>query len=442
MNKTFLLCFHDKKYLQNLLKDFSCDYALNNYEAYSKLIAKNYNAVFISEKFLFSNKFFISIFVKEICSSKPPLIVISENYYFLPDLISVPESDLSKVLNSFTEEFLEPVRYDESDVFQNLVSHMEELFLNKYFYDMILKGLKSMDQCFLKIIEVVDIALLPELFVIGRVTKESTEYFVSPNNRLSNAIIKEILADNKLARGKLTLRNEFDIKDKHMDISELDFFVKKNILTDDTIFTVIGVKKSDSCGSNKKLANSLQAQIKVTVFYMSSLLKQQRMYITDYLTGIYNRRFFDETLKKELHRSKRYRESFVVIFFDIDNFKYINDKYGHSAGDHILVSLTSYVYSMIRDSDIFARLGGEEFGILLPETEMHGGQLLAEKIKREVAGKTFTFEFSEMNLTISAGVLAVKNSEDADYNSIYKMSDNAMYKAKRLGKNRLVVSEL
>ncbi|TYB32695.1 MAG: GGDEF domain-containing protein [Flexistipes sinusarabici] len=442
MNKTFLLCFHDKKYLQKFLKDLSCDYALNNYEAYSKLIAKEYNAVFISEEFLLNNKFFISVFVKEICSSKPPLIVISENYYFLPDLISVPESDLPKVLSSFTEEFLEPVRHNESDVFQNLIAHMEELFLNKYFYDMILKGLESLDQCFLKIIEVVDVVLLPELFVIGRVTKGKTEYFVSLNNRLSNDIIKKILAGYKLAKGKLILRNEFNIKGKHTDISDLDFFVKKNILTDETIFTVIGIKKSDASGNNKKLANSLQNRIKATVFYMSSLLKRQRMYITDYLTGVYNRRFFDETVKKELHRSKRHRKGFVVIFFDIDNFKDINDKYGHSAGDHILTSLTSHIQTLIRDSDIFARLGGEEFGILLPETEADGGQLLAEKIRREVAVKTFTFESSKINLTISAGVLAVKNFEDADYDRIYKMSDDAMYEAKRLGKNGLVVSEI
>ncbi|MEC9491958.1 GGDEF domain-containing protein [Flexistipes sp.] len=442
MNKIFLLCFHDKKYLQGLFKDFSCDYALDKYEAYSKLIAKNYNAVFISEKFLYSNKFCISIFVKEICSLKPPLIVISENYYFLPDLISVPESDLPKVLNSFTEELLEPVKHNESDVFQNLVVHMEELFLNKYFHEMILKGLESLDQCFLKIIEVVDIVLLPELFVIGRVTKDKTEYFVSPNNRLSKDIIDEILVENKLTEGKLVLRNEFKIKEKHIDISELDFFIKKNILADETIFTVIGIKRPAADENVKIMAEALQNQIKSTIFYISSLIKQQKMYITDYLTDIYNRRFFDETVKKELQRSKRHRESFVVIFFDIDSFKDINDKYGHSAGDHILVSLTSYVHSLIRDSDIFARLGGEEFGILLPETEADGGRFLAEKIRREVAVKAFAFESSKIILTISAGVLTVKNFEDADYDIIYKMCDNAMYEAKRLGKNRLVVSEI
>jgi len=442
MNKTFLLCFHDKEYLQQLFKDFSCDFALNNYEAYSKLIAKDYNAVFISEKFLFNNKFFISIFVKEICSSKPPLIVISENYYFLPELVSVPESDLPKVLNSFTEEFLVPVKYDESDVFQNLIANMEELFLNKYFYDMILKGVRNLDQCFLKIIEVVDIVLLPELFVIGRVREEKTEYFVSPNNSLSNGIIKEIISEHKLAKGKLTLRNEFNIKGKLTDTPDLDFFVSKNILTDETIFAVIGIKKSAVTENIKALADALQTQIKAVVFYISSLLKQQRKYITDYLTEVYNRRFFDETVKKELHRSKRHMESFVVIFFDIDNFKDINDKYGHSAGDYILVSLTSHIQSLIRDSDIFARLGGEEFGILLPETEGDGGQFLAEKIRREVAAKTFRFESSKINLTISAGVLAVKNFEDADYDSIYKKSDDAMYEAKKMGKNRVVVSEL
>jgi len=121
MNKTFLLCFHNKNYLRNLLKDFYCDYALNKYEAYSKLIAKDYNAIFISEKFLLNNNFLISIFINELCSSKLPLIVISENCFFLPDLISVRKSDLPKVLHSFTEEFLEPVNHDETDVFKNVV---------------------------------------------------------------------------------------------------------------------------------------------------------------------------------------------------------------------------------------------------------------------------------------------------------------------------------
>ncbi|WP_273265495.1 GGDEF domain-containing protein, partial [Flexistipes sinusarabici] len=123
-------------------------------------------------------------------------------------------------------------------------------------------------------------------------------------------------------------------------------------------------------------------------------------------------------------------------------FKDINDKYGHSAGDHILTSLTSHIQTLIRDSDIFARLGGEEFGILLPETNADGGRFLAEKIRKKVAEKTFSYESSKIILTISAGVLTVKNSEDADYDIIYKMCDNAMYEAKRLGKNRLVANEI
>lgn len=442
MNKRFLLCFHDKNYLQDIFKSFACDYALNKAEAYSRLIANDYNAIFFSEEFLRKNKFFISIFVNEICPSKPPLMVISESYYFLPDLISVREKDLTRVLNTFKKELLEPVKQDKPDVFKNLIKHVEELSLFKRFYDIILKEYKTLDQCFLEIIEIVDVVLLPELFVIGRSNNETTEYFVSPNSQLTDKSIKEILYKYKLGKGKLIFRNNLNIKHKHERIPEMDFTVKKHILSGETVFSIIGTAKSNNHGDTQKLIEILQSQIKTITFYMSSLLKQHKMYITDYLTGVYNRRFFDETLTKELYRSKRHKKSFILIFFDIDNFKNINDEFGHSIGDQILISLTAYVDSLTRDSDIFARLGGEEFGILLPETDSEGGHFLAEKIRRQVAEKVFEVDSCEINLTISAGMLAVRDFEQASYNRIYNMSDNAMYKAKSMGKNKVVVSEL
>lgn len=151
---------------------------------------------------------------------------------------------------------------------------------------------------------------------------------------------------------------------------------------------------------------------------------------TDSLTGIYNRRKFLELLQMEIHESKRYEVPVELIFFDIDHFKEINDNYGHEAGDSVLQELTRLVNGMIRQADIFARFGGEEFVILAHNSDVGAGCELAEKIRRAVHQHSFT---QVGRVTCSFGVAQYLPDDTTD--SIIKRADDAMYSAKKRGRN-------
>jgi len=155
---------------------------------------------------------------------------------------------------------------------------------------------------------------------------------------------------------------------------------------------------------------------------------------TDSLTGIMNRPAFEEVLSKEITRSRRYRMPISLILFDIDDFKALNDKYGHLFGDKILKRITSVVKESIRGTDIFARWGGEEFVVLLPNTTITETLSVAEKLRKKIQSVGMG---TKAPVTASFGVTEVEDGDDA-FRVILK-ADKALYIAKTNGKNRVEV---
>ncbi|MCP4136366.1 MAG: diguanylate cyclase [bacterium] len=153
----------------------------------------------------------------------------------------------------------------------------------------------------------------------------------------------------------------------------------------------------------------------------------------DPLTKIFNRSKFDELLVSEIERSQRYYNSLSIIFFDIDHFKRINDTYGHQIGDSVLRNLAFLVQRNIRKADIFARWGGEEFVLVLPQTEVKGAAIVAEKLRVSIR----QFEFEEVGqVTISFGVTSLTDTDTAE--ELLSRSDKALYKAKEAGRDRVI----
>lgn len=153
----------------------------------------------------------------------------------------------------------------------------------------------------------------------------------------------------------------------------------------------------------------------------------------DHLTKINNRKSIDLTLVKELRRSKKQKSELSVIIFDIDNFKKINDTYGHNVGDKVLKTLAKVVSSTIRDTDFFGRWGGEEFIIVSPQTSIENALVLAEKVRTAIA----SYKFDTVNrVTCSIGVARYLD-EDTSENIIHN-ADTALYEAKHSGKNKVV----
>jgi two-component system C4-dicarboxylate transport sensor histidine kinase DctB len=162
--------------------------------------------------------------------------------------------------------------------------------------------------------------------------------------------------------------------------------------------------------------------------------------ITDHLTGAYTRRFFFESLGKLVHAARRHCAPLAVIVIDLDNFKQINDTYGHPAGDEVLQSIVGTCRRLLRQTDVFARLGGEEFIIALPCTDGEVAQEVAERLRLAVMSTGVTAGNVCIHVTISIGI-SVHCSTDLALGNMIERADRALYKAKRAGRNQVVIDE-
>jgi diguanylate cyclase (GGDEF)-like protein len=157
----------------------------------------------------------------------------------------------------------------------------------------------------------------------------------------------------------------------------------------------------------------------------------------DHLTGLFNRRYFMDRLREEIDRNGRHGTPFAVAFIDIDNFKRINDEHGHLSGDEILQQLTRTCAKQVRNVDTLARIGGEEFALLLPQTTAEDAERLVEQLRAGVAATSAKVGDRLIEITVSIG-LTSSGRGPLDVNGILRIADEALYAAKRQGKNRLV----
>lgn len=196
-----------------------------------------------------------------------------------------------------------------------------------------------------------------------------------------------------------------EISDRDLHISMFDYFITENRLFKEPLLVEIRLFR-----------------------------ETKDLVMRDTLTGLFNRRYFDITLEKELKRSKRYNKTFSIIIIDIDDFKIINDEKGHWFGDKILTEFSSILLSTSREEDTISRYGGEEFFILLTETSGDGAHKFASRLKENIHVSSF---FMENPMTFSAGISTYPiDSEKPDI--LIKCADKALYAAKYAGKNCII----
>lgn len=159
---------------------------------------------------------------------------------------------------------------------------------------------------------------------------------------------------------------------------------------------------------------------------------------TDSLTGIMNKRAFNEISEHYFKSAQRDNNSLTLMLLDLDHFKKINDSYGHKAGDLVLTSFVKVIESLLRKSDILARIGGEEFAILLFETQTDGAFTLAEKIRKSVKNTSNNFEGQEFFVTTSIGI-SQNNVIDTAFDDIFIRTDKALYQAKSQGRDQTCI---
>jgi diguanylate cyclase (GGDEF)-like protein/PAS domain S-box-containing protein len=164
----------------------------------------------------------------------------------------------------------------------------------------------------------------------------------------------------------------------------------------------------------------------------------RRLLITDQLTGVSNRARFYELAEAEFARWKRFRQPISAVMIDIDHFKRINDTYGHAAGDEVLRQVAVSLQTGLRSIDVIGRLGGEEFAILLPSIDLEGAEMVAERLRRTVAGLSPVSDGTAIPVTISLGVAQI-DGDAREFDALLKAADAALYGAKQGGRNKVVV---
>ncbi|MBU0951446.1 MAG: sensor domain-containing diguanylate cyclase [Elusimicrobia bacterium] len=263
-----------------------------------------------------------------------------------------------------------------------------------------------------------NVSLDKENSILARSIIEQQTYIITdaPNNFYCEQALVE----------KLNLK-EFGlipivIKGRSVGVIFVDNYISKKKIDDDTIQALkVFANQSGIAIENAKIHETIES-----------------LATRDGLTNIYNHRYFQEALRKELEKSAKYNRPLSLIFIDIDNFKDYNDKNGHVEGDDLLKEITQLFRENIRDVDILARYGGEEFVIVLPETSRADAYQIAEKARKAVEGYTFKLAESQSQgrITVSMGVSAFP--EDASSpETLIDIADKGLYKAKTIGKNRV-----
>lgn len=160
-----------------------------------------------------------------------------------------------------------------------------------------------------------------------------------------------------------------------------------------------------------------------------------RKALTDSLTGLYNRAYFDVSLQAEAARNERKGGTFALLMLDIDHFKRINDEYGHPTGDAVLRKVASAIHGLVRKTDVVCRYGGEEFSLLLPDTSEGHAYLLAERIRKHLASLYFTGPMGGFSITASIGLSTASGPGPIDARQLLSEADSALYCGKRNGRN-------
>lgn len=179
---------------------------------------------------------------------------------------------------------------------------------------------------------------------------------------------------------------------------------------------------------------------------MGTYLATERNAITDGLTGLYNRQFFDVSLRRELKRSRRYGLAFSLVMIDLDDFKAINDLHGHVVGDEALVRCSEVIRASTREIDVPCRYGGEEFALILPETSRTGAYIVSERIRldvqeifdKRILGNTAQKARAQVELSVSGGI-AIYPTDSNSAEGLLRMADTALYRSKHEGKNRITL---
>jgi len=283
-------------------------------------------------------------------------------------------------------------------------------------------------------------------------SREGYNVSMAPNGEVALKVIPRSMPDLILMDVMMPGLNGFEVCEKlKADEATKEIpviFVTAKAETDDIVkaFDVGGVDYITKPYQYREVLSRIkthlqnQSLLKCNVLLVEQLQKANieldKSSRTDSLTGLSNRRDANEKIEKELIRFARNKKDFSLVLGDIDHFKKTNDTYGHEAGDCILTKVSRLMVDAVRAQDLVSRWGGEEFLIVLPETELAGGATLAENIRQKIEAEEFVYKEQKINVSMSFGVCS--SAPELSMDELVKKADDNLYRAKEAGRNKVV----
>ncbi len=269
----------------------------------------------------------------------------------------------------------------------------------------------------------IDIQVYPNL----EKEREFLEYIAS-------TLLKSIPYSEKKEQNKIILQGKVEKVPFSVDMKQEALI--HELSTPNKVYGYAGLFRKFSFNAEEELiSNRFCSHIALTLEKIRLFDKIKMLSIRDGLTGIFNHAYIVGELEQEIERVKRYNAAFSVVLIDIDNFKRVNDSYGHLAGDAVLRQIAQVMLSNLRTIDIVGRYGGEEFLIILPETDLERAVAVSERLRLAVASEGFLYNNGIIPSTISLGIATYRDGKGAQ--DLIKIADDNLYKAKTGGKNRV-----
>ncbi len=213
--------------------------------------------------------------------------------------------------------------------------------------------------------------------------------------------------------------------------------------TNGTFCNGMKVDRRELCDGDKILVGSTTI-LKFTYHDNLDEIFQKQMYesaLRDGLTKAFNKKYFTDRLESELTFALRHQSPLVLVMFDIDHFKKVNDTHGHQAGDLVLSELSTLLTAALRAEDVFARYGGEEFAVICRGTEVAQAQVVGERMRKAVEKHRFVHEGKQIPITISIGIAALPDPAVKDATDLVSRADKALYQSKHGGRNRVTIHQ-
>jgi diguanylate cyclase (GGDEF)-like protein len=225
-------------------------------------------------------------------------------------------------------------------------------------------------------------------------------------------------------------------------ISSISMFKSKIVLpityANKTIGAIALYHKKPAKFDTSRILEIILQELKVLMRIKWLYSETKYLAITDGLTGLYNRRYFQQTLDREFARSKRYKSPLSIAMFDIDHFKNINDTYGHQFGDQVIAEISKIIRNSLRKTDYVARYGGEEIVLILPETPIEQTMIPIERIRIKIQDFPFVFDGKSVKVTASCGLAGVE-PDVVSHEDLLLRTDKALYESKSKGRNRTTI---